>query len=185
MADNQPNRGRGSAACGGLMGLRAALFLSLAAVMLCGCSGTPKRDRDILQKYFPDDSPVSALVGFIFAVETSSWDSAYSRLSASSREKINSFKFKYGLPLVKDPRTGIPVVEIITGAITDRALLPQVPGQSKNISRVQLNYYGKDSDGRLAAYLVVVYLTDERKPGAEEAVWKIDLLRTAEKLSGN
>ena len=185
MADNQPNRGRGRAASGGPMGLRAALFVLLAAVILCGCNGAPKRDREILQKYFPDDSPDSALVGFIFAVETSSWDSAYSRLSTSSREKINSFEFKYGLPLVKDSRTGIPVIEIITGAITDRALLPQIPGQSKNISRVQVNYYGKDSDGRLAAYLVVVYLTDERKPGAEEAAWKIDLLRTAEKLSGN
>ena len=185
MADNQPTRGWGIAVSSASMGLRAALFVLLAAVMLCGCNGAPKRDQELLQKYFPDDSPDSALVGFIFAVETSSWDSAYSRLSTSSREKINSFEFKYGLPLVKDPRTGIPVIEIITGAITDRALLPQIPGQSKNISRVQVNYYGKDSAGRLAAYLVVVYLIDERKPGAEEAAWKIDLLRTAEKLSGN
>ena len=185
MADNQPTRGWGIAVSSASMGLRAALFVLLAAVMLCGCNGAPKRDQELLQKYFPDDSPDSALVGFIFAVETSSWDSAYSRLSTGSREKINPFEFKYGLPLVKDSRTGIPVIEIITGAITDRALLPQIPGQSKNISRVQVNYYGKDSDGRLAAYLVVVYLTDERKPGAEEAAWKIDLLRTAEKLSGN
>ena len=50
---------------------------------------------------------------------------------------------------------------------------------------MQVNYYGKDSAGRLAAYLVVIYLNDEREPGAEEAAWKIDLIRTAEKLSGN
>ena len=185
MADNQPTGGRGSAASRASMGLRATLFVLLAAAMLCGCNGIPKRDRELLQKYFPDDSPDSALVGFIFAVETSSWDSAYSRLSTSSREKINSFEFKYGLPLVKDSRTGIPVIEIITGAITDRTVLPRIPGQPKNISRVQVNYYGKDSDGRLAAYLVVIYLNDEREPGGEEAAWKIDLLRTAEKLSGN
>ena len=185
MADNQPIRRRGAAASGGPMGSPAALFVLLAAVMLCGCNGVPKRDPELLQKYFPDDSPDSALVGFIFAVETSSWDSAYSRLSTGSREKISPFEFKYGLPLVKDSRTGIPVIEIITGAITDRTVLPQIPGQPKNISRVQVNYYGKDSAGRLAAYLLVIYLNDERKPGTEEAVWKIDLLRTAEKLSGN
>mgnify|MGYP001239442650 FL=1 len=185
MADNQPTGGRGSAASRASMGLRATLFVLLAAAILCGCNSVPKRDRELLEKYFPDDSPDSALVGFIFAVETSSWDSAYSRLSTGSREKISSFEFKYGLPLVKDSRTGIPVIEIITGAITDRTVLPRIPGQPKNISRVQVNYYGKDSDGRLAAYLVVIYLNDEREPGAEEAAWKIDLLRTAEKLSGN
>ena len=185
MADNQTTQRRGSSASGGPMGLPAGLFVLLAAVILCGCNGAPKRDRELLQKYFPDDSPDSALVGFIFAVETSSWDSAYSRLSTSSREKISPFEFKYGLPLVKDPRTGIPVIEIITGAITDRTVLPRIPGQSKSISRVQVNYYGKDSAGRLAAYLVVIYLNDEREPGAEEAAWKIDLIRTAEKLSGN
>jgi len=168
------------------MGLRTSLFVLLAsAIILCGCNGVPKREQELLQKYFPDDSPDSALVGFIFAIENSNWDSAYSRLSANSREKISPFEFKYGLPLVKDPRTGIPVIEIITGAITDRAVLPQIPGQPKNISRVQVNYYGKDSNGRIAAYLVVIYLNDERKPGAEEAAWKIDLLRTAKKLSGN
>ena len=110
MTDNQPSRGWDNGSYSGPMGLRAALFVLLAAVMLCGCNGAPKRDREILQKYFPDDSPDSALVGFIFAVETSSWDSAYSRLSTGSREKINSFEFKYGLPLVKDSRTGIPVI---------------------------------------------------------------------------
>ena len=185
MADNQMTQRRGNSASGGPMRLPAGLFVLLAAVILCGCNGAPKRDPELLQKYFPDDSPDSALVGFIFAVETSSWDSAYSRLSTSSREKISPFEFKYGLPLVKDPRTGIPVIEIITGAITDRTVLPRIPGQSKNISRVQVNYYGKDSAGRLAAYLVVIYLNDEREPGAEEAAWKIDLIRTAEKLSGN
>ena len=185
MADNQTTQRRGSSASGGPMRLPAGLFVLLAAVILCGCNGAPKRDPELLQKYFPDDSPDSALVGFIFAVETSSWDSAYSRLSTSSREKISPFEFKYGLPLVKDPRTGIPVIEIITGAITDRTVLPRIPGQPENISRVQVNYYGKDSAGRLAAYLVVIYLNDEQEPGAEEAAWKIDLIRTAEKLSGN
>ena len=185
MADNQTTQRRGSSASGNPMRLPAGLFVLLAAVILCGCNAAPKRDPELLQKYFPDDSPDSALVGFIFAVETSSWDSAYSRLSTSSREKISPFEFKYGLPLVKDPRTGIPVIEIITGAITDRPVLPRIPGQSKSISRVQVKYYGKDSAGRLAAYLVVIYLNDEREPGAEEAAWKIDLIRTAEKLSGN
>ena len=150
MADNQTTQRRGSSASGNPMRLPAGLFVLLAAVILCGCNAAPKRDPELLQKYFPDDSPDSALVGFIFSVETSSWDSAYSRLSTSSREKISPFEFKYGLPLVKDPRTGIPVIEIITGAITDRTVLPRIPGQSKSISRVQVNYYGKDSSGTLS-----------------------------------
>ncbi|MCH2367251.1 MAG: hypothetical protein MK554_08570 [Planctomycetes bacterium] len=170
---------------GGLLtGSCRLAVLSLVVAAASGCGGVARKPSAILEKYFPSQNPEQALVGFVFAIESGSWDAAYTRLSKNSREKIGSFKFKVGLPLVKDPRTGISVLEIITGSITNRTPLPRAPGQPKNIERIQLDYYGKDSQGRLAAYFIVVYLLDEREQGAEEPAWKIDLLRTAEQLAG-
>lgn len=180
MADNQDGRWWG--------GLFPADFrlvvLLLASTAMTSCAGAPKKPATLLKKYFPDRDPETSLVGFVFAIESGNWDTAYSRLSRDSKEKISSLKFKVGLPIVKDPRTGIPVLEIITGSITNRTSLQRAPGQPKELERIQLDYYGKDSQGRLAAYLITVYLRDEREPGAEDPAWRIDLLKTAETIAG-
>ena len=157
-------------------------FLLLVATS-CGCVGPAKKSSVILEKYFPQKDAESCLVGFVFALENRDWDAAYSRLSLSTREKIGRFKFKYGLPLVKDPKTGIPVLNIITDSVSDRSHLPRVPGQPADIEKVRLNYIGKDTEGRVAAYIVTVYLRDEREAGAKEPLWRLDLVRTAEELS--
>lgn len=184
MADNQPRPEWGGFASLRLRTLIRGWVLLLTVALACGCNGPSRRSSEVLKKYFPDDAPESALVGFVFAVETGDWDIAYSRLSATSREKIGPFQFKYGLPLYKDPRTGITVLEIITESIHDRSLIPRVPGQPDNLARIQVNYYGKDTKGRIAAYLVVIYLVDEREAGSDVPAWRIDLLKTAERLSG-
>ena len=184
MADNHDGFWWGDRAGSLLPGSCCLTLLILAIAMASGCSGVSRKPSAILEKYFPSQNPDQALVGFVFAIESGSWDAAYARLSKNSREKIGSFKFKVGLPLVKDPRTGISVLEIITGSITSRTPLPRAPGQPKDIERIQLDYYGKDSQGRPAAYLIVVYLMDEREQEAKKPVWKIDLLRTAERLVG-
>ena len=157
-------------------------FLILAATS-CGCAGPAKKSSVLLEKYFPQRDPESCLVGFVFALENRQWDAAYSRLSLSTREKIGRFKFKYGLPLVKDPKTGIPVLNIITDSVSDRSHLPRAPGQPADIEKVRLNYIGKDTEGRVAAYIVTVYLRDEREADSKEPLWRLDLVRTAEELS--
>ncbi len=183
MADN-PYSGQWGGAMKRFSGFSAAglAFLLLAATS-CGCAGPAKKSAELLEKYFPQRDPESCLVGFVFALENRDWDGAYSRLSMSTREKIGRFKFKYGLPLVKDPKTGIPVLDIITESVSDRSYLPRVPGQPADIERVRLNYIGKDTKGRVAAYVVTVYLRDEREANAKEPLWRLDLVRTAEGLS--
>jgi len=184
MADNQYGRQWGGSVLSAALRLRLVSVVVLLSISSYGCVGPGIKSPELLQKYFPDHSPESSLVGMIFAIETSSWNIAYSRLSKNSQEKISPFKFKYGLALVKDPRTGISILNIITGSITDRTLLPRLPGQPASIERIQVNYYGKDSQGRLAAYFVIVYLVDQREEGAEHPSWKVDLLKSAENISG-
>ena len=158
----------------------ALLFILLAS---SGCVAPAKKPAVILEKYFPQKDPESCLVGFVFALENRDWDAAYMRLSNSTKEKIGRFKFKFGLPLVKDPKTGIPVLDIITESVSDRTHLQRVPGQPADIERIRLNYIGKDTKGRVAAYVVTVYLRDEREAEAKEPLWRLDLVRTAEELS--
>lgn len=160
----------------GLLFILSAMF---------GCAAPAKKPSAILEKYFPQKDPESCLVGFVFALENRNWDAAYSRLADTTKEKIGRFKFKFGLPLVKDPKTGIPVLDIITESVSDRTHLPRVPGQPAEIERIRLNYIGKDTKGRVAAYVVTVYLRDEREEGAKEALWRLDLVRTAEELSAS
>ena len=184
MADNQTR-----ARWGGYLPCRRPLALAAFSILLPafiggGCHGPQKSSSAIIEKYFPEGDPESCLVGFVFALENRNWDGAYSRLSSNTMEKVGRFKFKFGLPLIKDPKTGISVLKIITDSITDRTFLKRAPGQPKDIERIRLNYIGKDTKGRVAAYIVTVYLHDERPQDAETAVWRIDLVRTAETLSG-
>lgn len=183
MADNQIR-----ARWGGCAGRRSSLLAVISVTLVftaAGCGGPRKKPTELLEKYFPQGDPESCLVGFVFALDNRDMDAAYSRLSASTREKIGRFKFKYGLPLVKDPKTGIPVLDIISESVSDRTHLERAPGQPEDIERIRLNYLGKDTKGRVAAYIVTVYLRDERPEGAKQATWRLDLVRTAEELSGN
>ncbi len=183
MSDNPRSRKWGGSQCRRPAYHSACISFLVLFSAITGCNSPAKKPVLILEKYFPQKYPESCLVGFVFALENRNWDAAYSRLSNSTKEKVGQFKFKYGLPLLKDPKTGIPVLDIITESVSDRTHLPRVPGQAPEMERIRLNYIGKDTKGRVAAYVVTVYLIDEREPEAKEALWRLDLVRTAEELS--
>lgn len=152
--------------------MKPPLVLAALAVPLAGCANCPKEET--LDRILPNWHPEHALARFAWYLdpECEDWQSAYTRLAASNRELVGYWEFRLGLPLLKDPRTGIPVLKIIRDSVASRSHLGD--------GIVQVSFFGADNQAKPLGYLIRVHMVDERAPGAEDADYKVDLLRTVE-----
>jgi hypothetical protein len=153
--------------------LAAAIAASLTLAGGCSlfCRRCPEPD-----KYFSRRFPVSALMRFVYSVEVRDWDDAYESLTPSSREKITRLQLQFGLPFLKEPQTGIPVLEIITESIRRWSVRST---EDADVTVVEVLYQGHGRGGVYVELHIPVYLLRE---GGE---WRVDVVKTAEGLAAD
>ncbi|MEM7236000.1 MAG: hypothetical protein AAF517_27790, partial [Planctomycetota bacterium] len=89
------------------------LFGTLGLLPSCRCVQIPD-----VSKYFDRETPTSALLGFVYAIETKNWDYAFDSLDDASREAVEtSFRLHMAVILTDDPDSGRPVEEVMVEAV--------------------------------------------------------------------
>jgi len=127
--------------------------------------------------YFDPVRPEWALVGFVYALETESWDYAYRSLSARSREKFSQLELRVGLAFLEDPRTGIPLIDIIRGSMQERT----IDDYASDAEQVVVWCLWEGEKDTYDTEVILVRETDEETGSLH---WKVDLAATFERLTG-
>jgi hypothetical protein len=149
-------------------------FTLLAGAMLAaGCRTVPD-----VAKYFDRDTPMSALLGFVYAIETRNWAYAYESLTRATQEKITPGQLHLAVLLAKDPTFEIPIRRIITEAIRLRDP-PEFP--APEFATIEVWYVGRAARGILTRMKIVVWLRREATSEGDRR-WRIDLLTTLSEL---
>ncbi len=162
-----------------LRGVVATLSLGVFTMVGAGCRCT--LEEKVWDRIFPTYLPEHSVGRFCAYLETGDWPRAYDLLSSGSRDEVPYTLFRIGTPFAEDPRTGIPVLEMILGACGSRKRVGGHPLEPK-IERVQVSYTGVDRDGKDVLVWFHVVLVDESEEGSDWPDWKIDLLKTVESI---
>ena len=169
-------------------------LLAAACAIGAGCCTVPETG-----KYFDRRTPMSALLGFAYAIEVGDWGWAFETLDRRSREEVGSpFRLRMAAVLEEEPEIGVSVRELITEAIRYRLPpeFPPVPDPGTALIEIIYAEPGCDraTDGNGANDAAT---GDELPPAAprpedvriflgvlmvrEEGEWRVDLVRTLQR----
>ena len=146
----------------------STLPAGLLAVLVAGCCTTAPS----VEKYFDRRTPLSAFLGFAYAIETGSWTYALESLDDASREEIGSTtRLWAATKVLKDPDFGIPIGQIITQAVWHREDPEPWRGRA-DLRTITVHYTDDphgDFDPKISLIIVMIL---------QEGEWKVDLLNT-------
>ena len=84
----------------------------VAGVTLSSCLCPPRAPR--VDRYFHRSTPMSALLGFAYAIDANDWNYAFESLDAQAREAVETpFRLRIAVGFEDDPDTGLSVRETI------------------------------------------------------------------------
>ncbi len=160
--------------------MRRYSFLLLSSVwILGGCCATLPRP----EKYFDLQTPMNAVRGFVYGVESEEWEFAYNSLTPESREQFSETKMYFAILLYKDPKTSVGLYDLITKSELNRGFLDWDPLNPNRLSASLMCQYDYINErGIEDTILFEIYLKKRNstdKDGAEIDRWEIDLMRTA------
>jgi len=144
---------------------------------IAGCSSGP--GEKALDDVLPWSMSDHAYRRFALAVCDGDWGTAYARLAKSNRDQVSYLEFRIGAPFAEDPRTGVSIIDLICKSAAGLRLAEEQPSR-RDVEFLVLHYTGADAGGKPVAYRIGVPMHDERRTGAEEPDWKVDLLYAAE-----
>ncbi len=141
----------------GQTAVRTMFVLALGVLGGC-CTNAPPAE-----KYFSREYVREALSSFVYAVETEQWDYVYESISKESRDRLQitgSRLLGLGIKYWEDPVSGLPLYDLIVGALHRRA----EPEEFDERARVYVQ--GKHERLRFEAYVLFVW---------EDEGWRVDL----------
>lgn len=146
----------------------------LGAVWAAGCCHSVIPD---VEKYFDRTTSTSALLGFVYAVETGNWDYAFASLDSSSRKAIETpDRLDWAVYLGRDPDFDLPLRDVIVESIRWRS--PPMPYDGRaDVHIAEVVYVDPETDEELI--FLDIYLV------MEEGAWRVDLMTTIQRNYGD
>jgi hypothetical protein len=158
----------------------AAAAVRLALVLGAGgcCTHVPR-----VTSYFDRGDPLTAVNGFVYAVEVGDWEFAYQSITEESKKLITATKFKWALRFnVEVPEIKAGIRDLITHADRKRFRLKRSSRDAEWV--VPYRHPGGDIL-RLKIFIVKETMDQARAAGRDEEIWLIDFDATLRNLGAS